>query len=1143
MNEKQHEHQNDIKEIKMKNEFLTKKFEEMDRAIKVDLNLRGTLADLKKRIHNMLEMMSGNLSLQNEKFNVLHREKNIFVTVKDSLTQEIKNFNDILSNFKHQLSEEIIDTENKLNIKIQNLNTDVSQVESENCTVKALVKKQMEEFTQIFYQLEMNKIGIDRLNSRVDTLPVYEDLEDTDNYILKYFPIKIQKMIDDTLFQCLGSAELKKLMEFEKKIFATLESNVKTIHNKLQKKQYDIPSSDLRKHTLKQRQSSLLTKFKEFKSFESQPTGVKFEEGVEKIDEETANKGDTFRKSIRKKTMRNQTESPKKEMLEDDDDIMGQDKMTINMYTSKNKLDVQMNKTGQNFAKNIDEMSEEQSLADDKNQLSIAGQSQHSRRKQPRIQGKIVTQKFVYDEDAAETIDQQQLDFLNQLGSMPSKVDPKLSNIQKDIKDELRLEIRVLVNSPQIKMKLRPSFKAQNKPTTIRSQQYGNNVQNNNYGYVNRQLNNSDAKYATQGNFQLDNNNLTQQFSQQSPPQYPQNVLQNQAYSPHRFQSQAYQQTGQYPIQQQQQQLNLNMQRVELDQQKMILIQNQQQTLDQQPQLSSRQYLMNTERQQDFVNQIGLLSNRLNELTISQNANNVGGEANNAIKDNDTLNTVDIFKDIQNQIQALYDRINSVQTSVVLFKNDIIQEQDNFVASTHARFKTEKAEMDHKIEEIKSEFKEEVKRRKREKAEMQSEFSIVLRKFDKGKENIDKSIKQNQAVLKIISALIKTMKMQQALDLQDDIDRESIFLMGCKDIDQSQKAIVLDQSLTLGQKLPHIQSNSYSSKKMSKFGLSTQPNSPQASSSMLNNNQQVMSLDKNCLTCSQGGIPMALSAFKIACITYMPSQVAFENALVPRRQLIEMKGQLIQICDQSCQDYDFSMIDKEIKNIVIQLAQYSQKSNGKTFILPHPRRSSQYGGGSAGGNFLAAQSEYSFQQQDQHKESSGALIGYSKSKELKQRNNQFKHELDQQMNSQMSSVYENRTRQYSRRGMASKFKLDTQNNNQKHDISIMNQTAGALNGNDPLNMSVDDVRILQIDGNNCLLVNKEEELKQLIRSQATSPTNNKIQFGQNMNAQVNHQEFTTAINCGGLPKINRQSLGSKDFNRIKVYNRNQQVFD
>ena len=54
MTERATENYNDVKDLKMRCDFLTKKFEELDRNIKIDLNLRGTLADLKKRVHSMV---------------------------------------------------------------------------------------------------------------------------------------------------------------------------------------------------------------------------------------------------------------------------------------------------------------------------------------------------------------------------------------------------------------------------------------------------------------------------------------------------------------------------------------------------------------------------------------------------------------------------------------------------------------------------------------------------------------------------------------------------------------------------------------------------------------------------------------------------------------------------------------------------------------------------------------------------------------------------------------------------------------------------------------------------------------------------------------------------------------------------------
>ena len=53
-------------------------------------------------------------------------------------------------------------------------------------------------------------------------------------------------MIDDTLFNCLGSEDMKKLIDYEDMVFRNLESNIKTIQSKLQKKAYVLPSKEHR---------------------------------------------------------------------------------------------------------------------------------------------------------------------------------------------------------------------------------------------------------------------------------------------------------------------------------------------------------------------------------------------------------------------------------------------------------------------------------------------------------------------------------------------------------------------------------------------------------------------------------------------------------------------------------------------------------------------------------------------------------------------------------------------------------------------------------------------------------------------------------------------------------------------------------
>jgi hypothetical protein len=52
--EKSQNNYHEIKDIKLKNEYIMKKIEEIDRTVKVDLNLKAHLGDMKKRLHTMV---------------------------------------------------------------------------------------------------------------------------------------------------------------------------------------------------------------------------------------------------------------------------------------------------------------------------------------------------------------------------------------------------------------------------------------------------------------------------------------------------------------------------------------------------------------------------------------------------------------------------------------------------------------------------------------------------------------------------------------------------------------------------------------------------------------------------------------------------------------------------------------------------------------------------------------------------------------------------------------------------------------------------------------------------------------------------------------------------------------------------------
>ena len=104
----------------------------------------------------------------------------------------------------------------------------------------------MEEFSSVYYQIEINKYNIDRLEKKLDQSSLSKDLADTDEYLNKYLPLKIQGMIDDTLFSCLEDQSKHLLLEYENKIFAQLQSNLSNVTHELQKKSYIIPQKDHR---------------------------------------------------------------------------------------------------------------------------------------------------------------------------------------------------------------------------------------------------------------------------------------------------------------------------------------------------------------------------------------------------------------------------------------------------------------------------------------------------------------------------------------------------------------------------------------------------------------------------------------------------------------------------------------------------------------------------------------------------------------------------------------------------------------------------------------------------------------------------------------------------------------------------------
>lgn len=101
-----------------------------------------------------------------------------------------------------------------------------------------------------------------------------------------------------------------------------------------------------------------------------------------------------------------------------------------------------------------------------------------------------------------------------------------------------------------------------------------------------------------------------------------------------------------------------------------------------------------------------------------------------------------------------------------------------------------------------------------------------------------------------MAIIMKLLRIQYALSHQDELDKQDIFLAGSKEAKNP-----LDLEVSIDQSF---------------MQMSKKP---------------VLSLDKKCLLCAGTGskeIPALLKHFKIACLSYNPSQVKYENKIYDR---------------------------------------------------------------------------------------------------------------------------------------------------------------------------------------------------------------------------------------------------------------------
>jgi hypothetical protein len=208
---------------------------------------------------------------------------------------------------------------------------------------------------------------------------------------------------------------------------------------------------------------------------------------------------------------------------------------------------------------------------------------------------------------------------------------------------------------------------------------------------------------------------------------------------------------------------------------------------------------------------------------------------------------IDLEQDAEKMYITLMSNIQASTNSV--FK--IIEENKNefnlIIAEIRSSNENQMVELKKKIVEAEMALQQTVyettsvlAQRKRDNNDNTKQFKSIFTSLENFDKNHQKIIEKTEILSRNFELIVDYCKIWMALQNQDEIDRESISLMG------------------------------YKSKKKS----------------------SVISVDKRCLSCA-GQTSSVLSAFKMACLAYEPSQVIYQNRTFTRKQLLNFQTNIL----------------------------------------------------------------------------------------------------------------------------------------------------------------------------------------------------------------------------------------------------------
>lgn len=295
-----------------------------------------------------------------------------------------------------------------------------------------------------------------------------------------------------------------------------------------------------------------------------------------------------------------------------------------------------------------------------------------------------------------------------------------------------------------------------------------------------------------------------------------------------------------------------------------------------------------------------LVKERQLSVVLSEALSNLGSEESDSELDNfidftPMINSVksQLELDIQSKYEELKSSVYSTSSTftknLVDFKNELM----NTILTIKSKHENYSVNIDKKIDEIQICIQQAVYECNSASMSRKRDHNDYLNQFKHFSSSLEEISKQELAITEAIEGLNKSVeglieycRIAFALQGQDEQDRDSIFLMGSKELKKG----------------------------------------------------KIVSLDKRCLSCA-GQSSSVISAFKIACLAYEPSAVFFQDRRYSRKELLNVQRNIMKSWNRTV-SIDTSE-DREVSKGVMTSRHWRPLSvpisNFSTLTSPHIR--------------------------------------------------------------------------------------------------------------------------------------------------------------------------------------------------------------